>query len=90
MHGGGYIEGSAHDVYFGADFLIEQQVILVTVNYRLGAFGFLSLDSREYSGNMGLKDQLLALKWVHKNIGNFNGDNQRITIFGNSAGTNDN
>lgn len=86
IHGGGYIEGSGDGVFFGADFLIEQRVILVTVNYRLGALGFLSLDTPEYSGNMGLKDQQLALKWIHTNIGNFGGDNKRITVFGHSAG----
>ncbi|XP_031637231.1 esterase B1-like [Contarinia nasturtii] len=86
IHGGGYTEGSYHDSIFGPDFIVEKETILVTINYRLGAFGFLSLDSPEYSGNMGLKDQQLALKWIHANIGRFGGDNKRITVFGQSAG----
>lgn len=80
------MQGSANDDYIGADFLMEHRVILVTINYRLGAFGFLSLDSAEYSGNMGLKDQQLALKWTYANIANFGGDRKLITVFGQSAG----
>lgn len=85
IHGGAYASGSAGN-QFGPDFLIEQRVILVTLNYRLGILGFMSLGTPEYSGNMGLKDQQLALKWVHSNIEHFSGDNQRITLFGHSAG----
>lgn len=86
IHGGGFSEWSGNDELFGPDFLIEQQVIVVTANYRLGVLGFLSFGTPEYSGNMGLKDQQLALKWIYENIGQFNGDNKRITIFGESAG----
>ncbi|XP_055303123.1 carboxylic ester hydrolase-like [Sitodiplosis mosellana] len=86
IHGGAYAEGSGNDHYYGPDFIIENQTILITINYRLGLLGFLSLDTPEYSGNMGLKDQQLALKWVHSNIGRFGGDNKRITVFGQSAG----
>lgn len=86
IHGGVYIEGAGDDYFFGPDFIIEKGTILVTINYRLGIFGFLSLNSTEHSGNMGLKDQQLALKWIHSNIHQFGGDNNRITIFGESAG----
>lgn len=86
IHGGGYVQGSGNDDMYGPDFIIEKRVILVTFNYRLHIFGFLSLNSPEYSGNMGLKDQQLALKWIHRNIEYFNGDNNQITIFGGSAG----
>lgn len=86
VHGGGYVDGASNDFVNGNDFIIEKRVILVTINYRLGLFGFLSLDSPEFSGNMGLKDQQLALKWVSENIVRFGGDNKRITIFGHSAG----
>lgn len=86
IHGGSYRAGSSDDFFFGPDFLVEKQTILVTMNYRLGILGFLSLNSTEYSGNMGLKDQQLALKWIHSNIRHFGGDNKRITIIGQSAG----
>lgn len=84
IHGGGYLDGASND--FGPDFLLEQNVILITVNYRLGIFGFLSLNLTDLSGNMGLKDQQLALKWINENIGHFGGDPARITVFGHSAG----
>lgn len=58
----------------------------MTFNYRLGPAGFMSLGTKEYSGNMGLKDQLLALQWVNDNIHEFGGDAKKITIFGHSAG----
>lgn len=80
------MEGSGNDDTYGPDFILEKRLICVTFNYRLGIFGFLSLNSPEYSGNMGLKDQQLALKWIHKNIENFNGDNNKITLIGHSAG----
>lgn len=86
IHGGGYSEGSGNDFFFGPDFLTEKDVIVVTINYRLGALGFMSLNSKQYSGNMGLKDQLMALKWTYRNIHAFHGDKRRITLMGQSAG----
>lgn len=64
----------------------KKRTILVTLNYRLGVFGFLSLQLPEYSGNMAMKDIQLALKWTNKNIERFGGDSNRITVFGHSAG----
>lgn len=86
IYGGGFVVGGGEDYYYGADFLMEQCVILVTMNYRLGPLGFLSLAQPEFSGNMGLKDQQLALKWIQDNIHTFGGDNESVTIIGTSAG----
>lgn len=86
IHGGFFAINSGNGEFLGPDFLIECNVILVTLNYRLGVFGFMSLGTPEYSGNMALKDQQLALKWVHSNIQHFSGDNRRITLFGESSG----
>lgn len=86
VHGGAYAFYAGNDALFGPEHLMEHQVILVTFNYRLGLFGFLTLDTPEYSGNMGLKDQQLALKWIYENIDAFDGDNKKITIMGLSAG----
>lgn len=87
IHGGGFAEGYSNDDFYGPDFIVEKKTILVTINYRLGVLGFLSLDTPEISGNMGLKDQQLALKWINSNIERFGGDHKRITVFGESAGT---
>ena len=63
---------------------MEKDVVLVTFNYRLGVFGFLSLDNESLGvpGNAGLKDQLFALKWIKENIKNFGGDSENVTLFG--------
>lgn len=63
-----------------------EDVIVVTINYRLHALGFLSLPDVGISGNAGLKDQQMALEWVHENISSFNGDPDKICFFGESAG----
>lgn len=65
---------------------MSEDVVLVSINYRLGLFGFLNAEIEGASGNQGLKDQVLALKWVQKNIRAFGGDPDRVTIFGESAG----
>lgn len=88
IHGGGFTSGSSSSQFYGPNFLITEDIVLVTINYRLGIFGFLSFDDPELevSGNAGLKDMVMALKWVQKNIHNFNGDPSNVTIFGESAG----
>lgn len=86
IHGGAYLEGDGTDLYQGPDFLIEQNVVFVTLNYRLGPFGFANFDLDGYTGNMGLKDQRLALKWVKENIVFFGGNPESITVVGQSAG----
>lgn len=86
IHGGGYKSGSGNTDNYGPDFLVTHGVILVTINYRLDALGFLCLDTEEVPGNAGMKDQVAALKWVKENISNFGGDPDNVTIFGESAG----
>lgn len=86
FYGGGFNTGVASDTVYGPDFLISQDNILVTIQYRLGVFGFLHLNFTEYTGNMGLKDQQLALKWIHQNIEHFSGNKSEVLIFGQSAG----
>ncbi|RVE50094.1 hypothetical protein evm_005300, partial [Chilo suppressalis] len=86
IHGGAFAVGSGNAFLYGPDHLVGAGVVLVTLNYRLGALGFLSLENDEVPGNMGLKDQVMALKWVRDNIEAFGGDPARVTIFGESAG----
>lgn len=84
IHGGAYTQGSAK--WAGPEILLDEDVILVTIQYRLGPLGFLALQYPEYSGNMGLKDQQVGLRWVHENIHAFGGNREKITIYGHSAG----
>lgn len=88
IHGGSFRVGSSSEHMYGPDFLLQKEVIIVTVNYRLGALGFLSIDDPIFQipGNAGLKDQTLALRWIKSNINAFGGDPNNVTIFGNSAG----
>ncbi|PSN48053.1 Esterase E4, partial [Blattella germanica] len=86
IHGGGYAFGSGNIEQQGPDYLLEEDIVVVTLNYRLGALGFLSLQGTEVSSNNGLKDQSLALRWVQQNIAHFGGDPSRVTIWGESAG----
>nr|QZK27659.1 carboxylesterase [Conogethes punctiferalis] len=86
IHGGGFKSGSGNVEHYGPDYLMSHGVVLVTINYRLEAFGFLCLDTEEVPGNAGMKDQVLALKWVQENIAKFGGDPYNVTVFGESAG----
>ncbi|CAH1153994.1 unnamed protein product [Phaedon cochleariae] len=86
IYGGGFVHGSAtSDIKRPQNFL-EQDVLVVDFNYRVGPFGFLSTGDEVISGNMGLKDQQFALKWVQTNIHLFGGDAAKVTIMGQSAG----
>ncbi|KAL7050042.1 hypothetical protein ACKWTF_003943 [Chironomus riparius] len=72
--------------FYSPEYLLAEDVVVVTVNYRLHTLGFLSLPSMGISGNAGLKDQQMALEWVYDNISHFNGDPDNICLFGESAG----
>ena len=85
IHGGGLEVGYGHQDDL-SKMAMEGDVIMVSLNYRLGAFGFLALDHPALRGNYGLWDQKLALQWVHDNIAAFGGDPDSVTIFGESAG----
>jgi len=93
IHGGGNVEGSAAVPIYDGEALARRGVVVVTINYRLGVFGFLahpelSAESgRGVSGNYGTLDQIAALRWVHENIAAFGGDPNRIAIAGQSAGS---
>jgi para-nitrobenzyl esterase len=91
FHGGGLDQGSAHQPLYIGDHLAARGVVVVNVNYRLGALGFLATDELAAEeggvfGNYGLADQTAALGWVTDNIGAFGGDPANVTIFGESAG----
>ncbi|XP_045187887.2 carboxylesterase 5A-like [Mercenaria mercenaria] len=85
IYGGGFVEG-ASNFYDCSTLSIAGNIIVVTINYRLNVFGFLNTGDENARGNFGLWDQHSALQWVHDNIGDFGGDNQRVTIAGESAG----
>lgn len=87
IFGGGFSTGYYGRYLYGPKYLVRHDIILVTINYRLGPFGFMCLDIPEVPGNQGLRDQLMALRWIHDNIANFDGDPNMITIQGNSAGS---
>ncbi|XP_054720718.1 acetylcholinesterase-1-like [Uloborus diversus] len=88
IHGGGFTSGSNRiKTYEGGILAAKGDVIVVTINYRLGVFGFLSTPSEEAPGNMGFYDMLEALRWVKSNIPAFGGDPDSITLFGESAGS---
>ena len=90
IHGGGLVTGSGSN--YPGELLTRKGVVLVTVNYRLGRFGFFAHPAltaehrRGVSGNQGLRDQIAALEWVQRHIGKFGGDPDNVTIFGESAG----
>ena len=91
LHGGAYTFGSSSQPLYDATSMVASgDVVVVTVNYRLGALGFLDLSNAVpgagFDGNLALKDVLLALRWVQRNVAAFGGDPARVTVFGESAG----
>ena len=93
IHGGGFIAGASSEPRQDGENLARKGVVVVTLNYRLGVFGFLAHpdltreSEHKASGNYGLLDQVAALDWVHRNIAAFGGDPGNVTIFGESAGS---
>ena len=90
IHGGGFLTGCGHETHFDCPVWPTKGVIGVTINYRLGPLGFLTLPELKQeagcTGNYGLYDQLAALQWVQRNIAAFGGDPDNVTIMGQSAG----
>ncbi|UUW08689.1 carboxylesterase family protein [Flavobacterium plurextorum] len=92
IHGGGFVGGSGAGGDFSGASFAKQDVILVSINYRLGRLGFFAFPAlakenpNEYKGNYAYMDQIAALQWVQKNISAFGGDPKNVTIFGESAG----
>ena len=85
IHKGGFTNGGA-PTYTPSELVTDNDVIVVVIQYRLDAFGFLSCVEELVPGNFGLWDQNLAIHWVKTNIGAFGGDPESITVFGQSAG----
>ncbi len=79
IHGGGFFSGTGNT---GGPryFMDTEEVLLVTINYRLGALGWMSTEDDAIPGNMGLKDQAVALKWIRENIQDFKGDSKQVEI----------
>src|SRR5689334_12182582 len=92
IHGGAFVFGSGAQGDYTAAPFAKQGVILVSINYRLGRLGFFAFPAlgqenpKEHKGNYAYMDQIAALQWVQKNIGEFGGDPNNVTIFGESAG----
>lgn len=86
IHGGGWMCGDSSTEMYGPEFLLDRDIVLVTINYRLGPLGFLSTQDELCPGNNGLKDQQEALRFIQNYIEHFGGDKNSVTIFGESAG----
>ncbi|ODM92405.1 Esterase 6, partial [Orchesella cincta] len=84
IHSGGFQMGTG--TVFEGKYFADASVVLVTINYRLGALGFLNTEDGQVLGNMCLKDQVKAMEWVRDNIRHFGGDPAKVMLFGNSAG----
>lgn len=91
IHGGSFQAGASCDLTYDGTRLAQERAVVVTINYRIGPLGFLVIpeefEKNKNAINFGLQDQNLALRWVHENIAQFGGDKRRVTIFGESAGS---
>ncbi|SNS43637.1 carboxylesterase/lipase family protein [Rhodococcoides kyotonense] len=99
IHGGAYTLGTSATPLYGGGSLVRRStkdgdgIVYVSINYRLGALGYLDLtqfstETRQFDSNLGLRDQVAALEWVQRNISQFGGDPANVTVFGESAGGN--
>ncbi|CAB3249588.1 unnamed protein product [Arctia plantaginis] len=86
IHGGGFAFGSGDSDMHGPEYLVSKNVIVITFNYRLNVFGFLSLNSTQVPGNTGLRDMITLLQWVQRNARSFGGDPDNVTLGGQSVG----
>ncbi|XP_039313760.1 esterase E4 [Solenopsis invicta] len=87
VHGGAYNIGTSDSKLYSPDYLLDQDIIFVTLNYRLTAFGFFSTANQISPGNYGLKDIKMALEWIQENIHSFQGNPKSVTLMGHSAGS---
>lgn len=86
IHSGHFYGGSGRSDQVGPEYLMRRDIVLVTINYRLGVLRFLSTETPEAPGNNGFKDQVVALRWVNRYIQSFGGDPNSITLMGQGAG----
>lgn len=86
VYGGKFANGNATQFMNGPNFLLNDNIVFVTLNYRVDMFGFLSTYDEAALGNVGIKDQKVAVEWVRDHISNFGGDPSKITLMGHSAG----
>lgn len=84
IHGGGYLTLGAS--FHEPNILMDENIVLVTMNFRLGPLGFMYVEKAGIRGNMGLKDQRMAIEWVSRNIEAFGGNKEKITLLGHSSG----
>jgi carboxylesterase type B len=88
IHGGGYSNGQGSDTTFdGGNLASRGDVVVITLNYRLSTLGFLALSNTPLKGNYGIADPITALDWIRAHVEDFGGDKDRITVFGQSAGS---
>ncbi|XP_076231555.1 esterase E4-like [Calliopsis andreniformis] len=87
IHPGGFYGFSGQSSLFGPEYIMDKDIVLITINYRLGALGFISTGDSAAPGNLGLKDQVAAFRWIQRNIAAFGGDPNSVTLCGDSAGS---
>lgn len=86
IHSGGLTGGSSISRAAGSEYLLDRDVVLVTINYRLASLGFMSTGTKDAPGNNGFKDQAIALRWIRDHISKFGGNPDSVTLMGQSAG----